>query len=302
MTAIDICIPTFRRPSLEQTVLSVAAQELDPEVSLRIIIADNDETGSAEPLAVALSARTETPIVYVHAPAKNISIARNACLEEATGDFVAFIDDDETAPPDWLGQLLRVARHGPFDAVFGPSIARYKPGDPAWIVARDYHSNIPLARDGIVETGHTSNALIRRKAPAFGDLCFDISKGLSGGEDTDYFFRAHRAGASMGIAPAAMVFEPVEPSRLTWEWLSKRKFRAGQSYGYHAREDGGRLAMAAGSAVKAVWCYAFAGLCAWSKEKRNFWALRGTFHAGVVSTLFRVREEALYAEAGKRAS
>ncbi|GGD12986.1 glycosyltransferase family 2 protein [Aquisalinus flavus] len=299
MKAIDICIPTFRRASLEKTVLSVAAQELDPAVSLRIIIADNDEGGSAEPLAVALSARIETPLIYVHAPARNISIARNACLDEATGDYIAFIDDDETAPPDWLGQLLRVAEHGPFDAVFGPSIARYRPDDPAWIVARDYHSNIPLARDGVVETGHTSNALIRRQAPAFDGLRFDIAKGLTGGEDTDYFFRAHRAGASMGIAAAAMVFEPVEPSRLTWDWLSKRRFRAGQSYGYHARAEGGRMAMIAGSALKTAWCYSVAGLSAWSKEKRNFWVLRGTFHAGVVSTLFKVREEALYADADK---
>jgi hypothetical protein len=35
--------------------------------------------------------------LYVHAPARNISIARNACLDAADAPLIAFIDDDETA-------------------------------------------------------------------------------------------------------------------------------------------------------------------------------------------------------------
>ena len=41
-------------------------------------------------------------ISYIHAPARNISIARNACVEAATGKWIAFIDDDELASENWL--------------------------------------------------------------------------------------------------------------------------------------------------------------------------------------------------------
>lgn len=296
MTSIDICIPTFRRASLEKTVLSVAAQEVGQDISLRIVIVDNDDVPSAEPAAVALAARIDLPLAYVHAPACNISIARNAILDAAEADWIAMIDDDEMAAPDWVAQLLHAAEKGGHDAVFGPSIARYGEDAPDWIVARDYHSNIPVTRDGVVETGHTSNALVRRLSPAFAGLRFDLSKGRSGGEDTDYFFRAWHAGASFDIAHGALVFEPVDPGRLDYKWLSSRKFRAGQSYGYHARtgHPAQRLAMTAASAVKAGYCLAIAALQSWSRERRNFWSLRAVFHAGVVSTLFGVREKALY--------
>ena len=285
MTQIDILVPTFRRGSLRRTILSVLAQDLPPGVSTRIIIADNDDTPSAEPLVRMLADTADADPVYVHAPARNISLARNAALDAAQGDFAALIDDDETAAPDWLAQMLRVAAEGDYDAVFGPSVAQYPDDSPDWIVARDYHSNIPLDRGGPVRTGHTSNALIRLSDGVFSTLRFDPALGLTGGEDTDYFFRAWREGARMGIAPAAMVFEPVAAERLTFAWLAARRYREGQAYGRHAwagspLRSAGTSALAVG---KAGLCLSVAAAMAFSPERRNFWALRARFHAGVVS-------------------
>ncbi|HCX09459.1 MAG TPA: hypothetical protein DHU81_03680, partial [Hyphomonas sp.] len=44
---IDICVCTYRRPSIEDTLRSLDRQTLPDGVSARAIVIDNDETPSA---------------------------------------------------------------------------------------------------------------------------------------------------------------------------------------------------------------------------------------------------------------
>ena len=60
------------------------------------------------------------PVLYLHAPACNISVARNACLRAATAPLVAFIDDDEIASPDWLVLLIAALEGSHADVVLRP--------------------------------------------------------------------------------------------------------------------------------------------------------------------------------------
>ncbi len=77
---------------------------------LRVIVADNDAEPSARALVEGLRPEMPFDILYVHCPHSNISIARNCCLDNSTGDFLAFLDDDETVSGDWLTRLLETAR------------------------------------------------------------------------------------------------------------------------------------------------------------------------------------------------
>lgn len=54
---IDIGICTFRRPELETALLSLAMIDVPTGVSLRIIVADNDQTPSAASLVDSLRPR-----------------------------------------------------------------------------------------------------------------------------------------------------------------------------------------------------------------------------------------------------
>lgn len=294
---IDILVCTFRRPSIENALSSIEAQRHGDGIVSRVIVADNDETPSARDRVAAAAAGMKTPVTYLHAPARNISIARNACLDAADGDWVAFMDDDEVATPDWLASLHEFAVNGGYDAVFGPAVADYAETAPPWIRAFDYHSNRPVRRFGEVQTGHTCNALLRWRGGPFANERFLLEKGQSGGEDTEFFFRLRRAGARFGICENATVFEPVDPARLTFDWIRRRKFRAGQSYGRHARAAARASAgLAASSLLKIASCGAMAGLNAFSTAKQRYWALRGVFHYGVFAAQFGRKEEALYGE------
>ncbi len=294
---IDICVCTFQRASIIQALRSLAGQIVPAGVTLAIIVADNDDTPSAQAVIEGLAGTLAIPVTYIHAPARNISIARNACLDAAIGDWVAFFDDDEIAPRDWIERLLEAAQAGPFDAVFGPAIAEYDDQTPAWIRNRDYHSNWPKRRAGVVQTGHTCNALMRRSAVAVEGQRFLLEKGKTGGEDTEFFFRLWRAGARLGIAEDAIVYEPADPGRLTFNWIMTRKYRSGISYGRHALRRNS-LAARAGQTIfassKCLFSSLMGVLTLPSATHRNYWFLRAGFHAGVCASAFKAKEQALY--------
>ncbi|MEM9990002.1 MAG: glycosyltransferase, partial [Pseudomonadota bacterium] len=114
MTDLIVGICTFRRPSVIETIKSVDAQI--GRRADRIIVVDNDDMPTAQQSVEALSLKT--PITYIHASGRNISIARNACLDAAGPCHFAFLDDDETASPEWLTAMVDAMAQG-HQAVFG---------------------------------------------------------------------------------------------------------------------------------------------------------------------------------------
>ena len=287
---VDVCICTFRRATLTDTVVSLTQQE-GFLGRLRVIIADNDETPSAFDQVERLR-ETGLDLHYVHAPARNISIARNACLDNATADLVAFIDDDEIADPRWLEGLTKAL--GPdLSAVFGPVEAVYDATAPQWIKDADLHSTIPVQTSHGVDTGYTSNALVRREA--IGDLRFDLALGRSGGEDTDLFTRLYGQGCRFGAAPDAVVRERVTSSRMSLKWLTERAFRSGQT---HARRflgsPGSRLKAATVALAKATACALMAvgkggSPAGWRRE-----IVRSSLHLGATARLLGLRDRQIY--------
>ncbi|MEM8751484.1 MAG: glycosyltransferase family 2 protein [Pseudomonadota bacterium] len=294
--SVDVCVCTYRRPHLEQTLRSLAAQNA-PGIAIRMLVADNDEAPTAKPLVEGVAAEVGTPILYLHAPSRNISLARNACLEAAGADWVAFIDDDEVAPPDWLARLRTAAEAEGADVVFGPALAVYPDDAPDWIKAGDYHTNRAPAHDGEVRTGHTCNALMRWRGAAWRDQRFLLEKGRTGGEDVEFFFRLSRGGARLAEAADAPVYEPAAPERLTYDWIKRRRFLAGQFHGAHSEGPGaflGRVRLIASAGAKILYCLARAGLAAPRLAERRRWFVRAIFHAGVCAGAMGLRQREQY--------
>ena len=120
MNPVCVLIPTFRRPeSLARALASVLAQDGLGTLVAEIAVVDNDPGGSARTTVDALR-REGASLLYIPAPEPGVSNARNAGLAATTAPLVAFLDDDEEAPPHWLASLH--AAHTAFaaDVTFGP--------------------------------------------------------------------------------------------------------------------------------------------------------------------------------------
>lgn len=104
--SITVAVCTKDRADLLRTCLvSGLGGEVQPE---EIHIVENAPSGGrTRDLVAALGQR------YVCEPCAGLRFARNRALRSASGDVVAFIDDDVTVDPDWLARIGAVWRDEP---------------------------------------------------------------------------------------------------------------------------------------------------------------------------------------------
>lgn len=298
LVAFGVC--TFRRPILARTLASLATQTAGARARFCIIVADNDDTPTARPIVEQAASAPGLPLHHLHAPARNISIARNALLDKARdlgAAYLAMIDDDEVASPDWAAALLAEITASGADAVLGPVLAVYRPEAPDWLRLSRIHDVRPVIRaDGRIHTGYTGNVILRLDSPPLRQRRFDLNYGRTGGEDDAFFRGLVRDGGTIGYAPDAIAHEDVPPGRETLGFLLRRSFRAGQTHGRISVSHGlsRKLPMGATAAAKAAVLLASAGLAAFSPARRTRALMRASLHAGVCSQLFGGRILELY--------
>jgi O-antigen biosynthesis protein len=134
-----------------------------------------------------------------------LSHARNVGLHAASGDIVAYIDDDAYPDPDWLRYLAAGFLESSHVGIGGPNLA--PPGDG--LVAESV-ANAPggpshvLLSDGEAEHIPGCNMAFRRKALlAIGG--FD-PQFRTAGDDVDVCWRLREKGWTLGFHPGAVVW------------------------------------------------------------------------------------------------
>jgi glycosyltransferase involved in cell wall biosynthesis len=115
---VSVVVPTRDRVGyLDVTLRALAAQDIAGPYEL-IVVDDGAGDGTAE-LAERVGARLVRPA------RRGPNSARNAGIEVAVAELVAFVDDDTHAPPGWLRAIVEgAARHPEADAFGGPIRAR----------------------------------------------------------------------------------------------------------------------------------------------------------------------------------
>ena len=224
--SVTICICTYRREAVFDALRSVALLHGIAEYNPTVIVIDNDGTDALHARIDQFAKSFPLPLRYVHAPAKNISVARNAALDATATNWLLFMDDDEIADRDWLCAIMKNIDE--YQAIIGPCVAVFDPSLPAWASRCDFHSN---RISGRIENAYTSNALLDMQFVRGHDLRFRLELGRTGGEDTVFFHELAALGGAMSYCPDAIVYEPVLPARATMAWVKTRKFRAGQTHG-----------------------------------------------------------------------
>ncbi len=164
------------------------------------VIVVND--GSTDDTAQIVS---EYPFRCISTTNHGLSSARNTGLGAATGEIVAYTDDDARPDPHWLQYLAWTFSHGNFAGVGGPNIA--PPGD-GWIA--DCVANAPggplhvLLSDTEAEHIPGCNMAFRREVLQAVSGCDPIYR--AAGDDVDLCWRVQQKGGTLGFSPAAMVW------------------------------------------------------------------------------------------------
>jgi GT2 family glycosyltransferase len=219
---ITVIVATRERPeSLRECLRSVLATDYP---GIEVIVVDNDPTTAATATMVEQSFSGR--VRYLCETRRGLGAAHNRGVAEATGDILAFVDDDVVVDRHWLCALAEgfaaapdvgcvtglilpaqletpaqvlLERHGGFDKGFEQRIydmEAYRPADPLFpFRAGDLGSGANMAFDA---------SLLRRLGgfdPAIGAGTF-----ARGGDDLAAFFRVVVSGSRLVYQPGALVW------------------------------------------------------------------------------------------------
>lgn len=225
---IAICVLTYRRPQgLRQTLASLKLQVLPDAVEVSIFVIDNDKDNSAKAIVEQLQQDSPFPVLYASEHQKGIPYARNKALELAWDyDYIAFIDDDDTADPDWLRKLYAAMKA--YDAQVTKGVMEYRFAKTDAQIARlGIFSNPPQKTGESLESAWTNNVLFQTRIIRESCLRFEPVFTHTGGSDHHFFREARRGGARIVMCREAVVHTLVPKSRLSWRWLLRRHARVG---------------------------------------------------------------------------
>jgi len=219
---IGIC--TAKRPRMLLACLRSLAENTAPsETAVEIAVCDNEAEPNNREIVAEFSHNCPFIVHYLHEARRGIPQARNAIVVKALevdADWLAFIDDDETAQPDWIVSLYEAAKTHGADTVAGPVIRQYPEKMPFWGIKRDPPPYTTIGEGEVVDMLPTYNALasmrLFRSPPGGMGLRFDVALAFCGGEDTQVGIEAAARGARMIWTTKAIVRETMCSSRLTY--------------------------------------------------------------------------------------
>jgi succinoglycan biosynthesis protein ExoM len=241
MEHISVCICTFKRPNLLRGLLSgLEHQRTDGLFNYSVVVVDNDYSMSAQDIVRSFQQESNLEAEYYVEREQNIALARNKAVENARGDFIAFLDDDEFPPNDWLFHLYIACQRFRADGVLGPVNPHFEGNCPKWIVKgrlveRTSHSTGTIMKATDTRTG---NVLLKREIFEDADNRFEPAFGRTGGEDVWFFVKVIAKGRVFVWCEEAPVYESVPPERWKASYYLKRFIRIGGLTGEEVRKKG----------------------------------------------------------------
>jgi O-antigen biosynthesis protein len=159
---------------------------------------------------------------------KGLASARNTGLTAATGEIVAYIDDDAYSDPHWLHYLANTFMNTKHVGIGGPNVAPPGDGPIAECVAHSPGNPVHiLLSDTEAEHIPGCNMAFRKAAlEAIGG--FDPQFCIAG-DDVDVCWQLQQRGWTLGYSPGAMVWHHRRNSIRAY-WKQQRNYGKAESF------------------------------------------------------------------------
>lgn len=228
-----VTVPTFRRPGpLLGTLRSLAAQRTSRRFAVIVMENEAELRQGAAASSPLFSAGDLHGLVLV-AHERGNCCAYNAGWTTALAEFpnlafLAVIDDDEMAAPDWLENLHRAAETLEVDIVGGPQVPVFDRSEHARLADHPVFAP-PYRESGPVRALYSSGNLLLARAvlDAMPRPFLDPKFNFTGGGDSDFLSRAAHKGFRLGWCAEAVIRETMPARRAEADWIRARALRNG---------------------------------------------------------------------------
>lgn len=202
--SVSVVVPVYEDPAGVDATLAALTDQTCPDAAYEVVVVDNG-SGDATPAVVESWAERHPALVslYFETDVQGSYAARNAGIEAAAGEILAFLDADVVVDRTWVADVVARVEAG-HDYV---GCAVETPGDPAHpVVAYNRRAEFPVA--DYLRTSRfapTCALAVRREVV---ETVGRFDDGLVSSGDKEFGRRVHDAGFDQQYAADVAVRHP----------------------------------------------------------------------------------------------
>jgi glycosyltransferase involved in cell wall biosynthesis len=222
---------------------SISSQSLDWK-EYEVVVVDNHSTDQTRSVVEHYS-KSHPQIRYIYEEKLGTSTARNRGWQEATGEYIGFVDDDGEVSSEWLRNASILIQEMAPEVFGGPVYPFYMNTNPSWF-KDEYAATIQgeLARP-LQENEYLSgsNLFIKRtlleRLNGFDEFLGPHGKQFGYGEETDFVRRVRKEvpEAVIYYDPRIFNYHLWRPEKFGMFWQVRSRFALGRG-NYLALSDG----------------------------------------------------------------
>jgi glucosyl-dolichyl phosphate glucuronosyltransferase len=242
---ITVILCTYNRCRYLRSALeSISSSVLPDFVEWEVLVVDNNSSDDTPHLVKEFASRYPGHFRYVFEPRQGKSHALNVGVRESRGDLLAFVDDDVTVGPNWMGNLTHSLERGEWAGVGGRTLLAETVSPPRWLALTGPHSLAGVLAAQF-DLGDKPRELDR--APFGANMAFhkemfnkyglfrtDLGPSTDRSiprpnEDTEFGRRLLAAGERLLYEPSAVVYHPVLKERIRKDYFLSWWFDYGRA-------------------------------------------------------------------------
>jgi glycosyltransferase involved in cell wall biosynthesis len=198
----------------------------------KLLVVDNNSTDNTQ--EVAKSYAGKLPVEVIVEKETGLSRARNAAVNHAATEWIAYLDDDAIPATDFVSRALRIVRTAGFDCFGGTYFPWYLTKKPDWLSADFGKRPLNAEKLSVLNKGYISGGISAWKTSLV-KACgmFPVHLGMTGdkiayGEETYLLNEVRERGFCVGYDPDWKMDHLVSPDKCTMKWHLKFHFAQGR--------------------------------------------------------------------------
>ncbi|MFT5522764.1 MAG: glycosyltransferase involved in cell wall biosynthesis [Pirellulaceae bacterium] len=227
---VTIVVCTYNRSNLLRGVLeSLFRQETNNELTYEIVVVDNASSDDTQDVLERLALESPVPFRVALETSQGVAFARNRGIDEARGEWIYYIDDDEIASSDCVRNMFLFAREKSIRVVGGGVEVQLPDSCPPenravyqLLLSHTKTDTQPFRLHSKRGTG-TGNLMLHRSV--FDEIgVFDESLAQAS-EDSNLMHRIYDAEIEGWFTPSSTVYHLVDDYRISpayTKWVAKR--------------------------------------------------------------------------------